>query len=284
MPETLSPGRASPPDKAPPSPAGAGAPDSASRTPRRIVLLTAQGTLAQIIINGLTERLGPLTVISEVSETRSEIFRRRARLLGIVTALGQIALTLALRLDRRRRRKLEAVWRTHGLRPDTDPAITLHQVPSVNSKECHDLLRTLAPDVVAVYGTRLLSRATLGSVPAPFINYHAGITPKYRGQDPGYWALATGDAEHAGVTVHLVDEGVDTGAVLYQSRVAFGPEDTLATYQHVQAASALPLFAHAIEDALAHRLKTVAVDLPSMKWFPPTLWTYVRIGLTRGVW
>ncbi len=251
---------------------------------RRIVLLTAQGTLAQIIINGLTQRLGPLTVISEMSETRSEIFRRRMRLLGIVPALGQVALTFALRLDRRRRRKLEAVWQKHGLKPDADPAIAVHRVPSVNSRECRDLLRTLAPDVVAVYGTRLLARATLGAVPAPFINYHAGITPKYRGQDPGYWALATGDAEHAGVTIHLVDEGVDTGAVLYQAQVAFGPEDTLATYQHVQAATALPLFARAIEDALAHRLRTVTVDLPSMKWFPPTLWTYVRIGLTRGVW
>ena len=251
---------------------------------RRIVVLTAQGTLSRIVVNGLAARLGPLTVISEQPETRGNVFRRRARLLGFVPAIGQVALGLAMRLDRRRGRKLREIYASHGLNPDRDPAIPVHSVPSINAQACRDLLTELKPDVVAVYGTRLLSRQTLAAVSAPFINYHAGITPKYRGQDPAYWALATGDAEHAGVTIHLVDQGVDTGAVLYQERVVFGPGDTLGTYQHVQAATALPLFAAAIEDALANRLAPVAVDLPSMQWFPPTIWTYVRIGLTRGVW
>jgi hypothetical protein len=251
---------------------------------RRIVVLTAQGTLSQIVVNGLAGHLGPVVVISETPETRGEIFRRRVRLLGIVPALGQIALGIAMRFDRRRRARLQAVWQKFGMNPVIDPAIPVHAVPSVNSDECRQLLKKLEPDVVAVYGTRLLKPATLDAVPAPFINYHAGITPKYRGQDPGYWALATGDPEHAGVTVHLVDDGVDTGSVLYQQRVQFARGDNLATYQHVQAATALPLFARAIEDALAGRLRPVDVDLPSMKWFPPTIWTYVRIGLTRGVW
>lgn len=119
---------------------------------------------------------------------------------------------------------------------------------------------------------------------APFINYHAGINPKYRGQHPGYWALVHGDPEHAGVTIHLVDEGVDTGAVLYQARVAFTCEDDITTYQWLQMAHALPLFAAALEDALAQRLTPKRVDLPSRQWFPPTLWAYAWNGMTRGVW
>jgi len=74
---------------------------------------------------------------------------------------------------------------------------------------------------VAVYGTRILKPVTLKCASAPFINYHAGINPKYRGQHPGYWPLAQGDEENAGVTVHLVDEGVDMGSVLYQAQVKF---------------------------------------------------------------
>jgi hypothetical protein len=251
---------------------------------RRIVVLTAQGTLSRIIVNGLAKRVGPIIVIAEQPEARGEVFRRRARLLGVATAIGQVALGFAMRLDRRRGRKLREIYAKRGLNPDFDPDIPVHAVPSINAQVCRDLLAALEPDVVAVYGTRLLSRQTLAAVPAPFINYHAGITPKYRGQDPGYWALAAGDAEHAGVTIHLVDHGVDTGAVLYHERVVFGSEDTLGTYQHVQAATALPLFARAIEDALAGRLAPAPVNLPSMQWFPPTIWTYVRIGLTRGVW
>lgn len=258
-----------------------------------IVLLTAGGPLAPIIVNGLFARLsGPgrtLTVIEEQPETKGAIIRRRARLLGWTTALGQAACgVLQTVLSRSRAARIDAIVREHGLDPRSDAetraGITVHKVGSVNSDACRRLLKSRAPSVVAVYGTRIIKSETLDAVPAPFVNYHAGINPKYRGQHPGYWALASGDAEHAGVTIHLVDQGVDTGHVLYQARVTFTPEDSIATYQHVQAAHALPLFARAIEDAIANRLNPRAVDLPSRQWFPPTIWDYLTIAFTRGVW
>ncbi len=250
----------------------------------RVVLLTAGGTLANIVANGLAARLGPITLIEEEPEGKAHVIRRRARLQGWATALGQIAFGLAQRLLWPNKARLSAIWTTHGLDPSLPSGLTVHRVPSVNSPECRALLAGLNPAVVAVYGTRILKPATLASVAAPFINYHAGINPKYRGQHPGYWALAEGDAANAGVTIHLVDEGVDTGSVLYQTRVTFAPEDTIASYQHVQAAHALPLFARAIEDAKAGRLQPRPVDLPSRQYFPPTLWGYLATGITRGVW
>jgi methionyl-tRNA formyltransferase len=135
-----------------------------------------------------------------------------------------------------------------------------------------------------VYGTRLLKRETLGCIDAPFINYHAGINPKYRGQNGAYWARRSADPDHAGVTIHLVDEGVDTGDVLYQARVELAPSDNIATYQHRQMAVALPLLIRAIEDAVSGRLQPRRVDLPSRQWFHPTLWGYLRAGLAEGVW
>lgn len=137
---------------------------------------------------------------------------------------------------------------------------------------------------MAVYGTRIIGKRTLAAVPASFINYHAGITPKYRGQHPVYWALVENDRSHAGVTIHLVDEGVDTGAVLYQETVQVSPRDNITTYQYVQMAVALPLFVRAIEDALCDRINPRTVDLPSRLWFPPTLRQYVMNGIRRSVW
>ena len=72
--------------------------------------------------------------------------------------------------------------------------------------------------MILLAGCRLLSRATLAALPCPVLNYHAGISPQYRGMNGGYFALATGDATNFGATVHLVDAGVDTGDVLYQVR------------------------------------------------------------------
>ena len=121
------------------------------------------------------------------------MIRRRARLLGWATALGQVGFGVAQRLLWPNTERIEAIWRLHGLDPSPPRHVTVHRVPSVNSDECRRLLAALAPAVVAVYGTRILKRETLLAVPAPFINYHAGINPKYRGQHPGYWALAQGD-------------------------------------------------------------------------------------------
>jgi folate-dependent phosphoribosylglycinamide formyltransferase PurN len=249
-----------------------------------IVVVSAGGSLSNIVVNGLVARLGPVTVIEEAPERKAEIIRRRVRLLGWVAAIGQMGFGIVQRALWPNTARIKEVWSQHRLDARESTSIVRYQVPSVNSAECQNLLRTLSPKVVAVYGTRMIRRATLRAVDAPFVNYHAGINPKYRGQHPGYWALARDDSENAGVTIHLVDEGVDTGSVLYQARVQFAPEDTIASYQHVQAAYALPLFARAIEDALADRLQPRHVDLPSQQFFPPTLWGYLATGILRGVW
>lgn len=250
-----------------------------------IVLLNAGGDLGWIVANGLAARLGHIVVIEEQPESNLQVIRRRTRLLGPIQAAGQIAFGLVQRLlGWRSEARLNAIWHQHGLDPSPDPAIETYKVPSVNSEECRDLLRRLNPAVVGVYGTRIIGVATLGTILAPFINYHAGINPKYRGQHPAYWARACGDDRNCGVTIHVVDRGVDTGAVLYQAMVEFEAEDTISTYQHVQAATAIPLFARALQDAIECRLNPRRVTMPSRLWYPPTLWTYLANGLKRGVW
>jgi methionyl-tRNA formyltransferase len=157
-------------------------------------------------------------------------------------------------------------------------------VPSVNSPECIALLRRLKPQVILVVGTRIISRSVLSAVAAPFINYHDGVTPKYRGIHGGYWAAAEGDLKNFGVTVHLVDAGIDTGDVLYQARLTPTANDNYATFPYLQLAAAMPLIEQAVEDALGGALKPLKVDLPSRLWSHPTLWGYVAAGLNRGVW
>ena len=87
--------------------------------------------------------------------------------------------------------------------------------------------------------------------------------------DGAYWARSQRDPAHAGVTVHLVDEGVDTGDVLYQATTEFSFADNIATYQHRQMATALPLLIRAIEEALAGRLSPRRVNLPLPAMVPP---------------
>lgn len=267
------------------TPSTGSAPRSDAAPRPRIAVLVAGGALANILLNALTDQFGPISVLKEEPESKLAIVRRRARLVGWREALGQAAFGLAQKLiARSSAARLAAICGRHGLDPRPDPGLAVRDIGSVNSEACRAALRELAPDVVVVYGTRIIKRDTLQSAPAPFINYHAGVNPKYRGQNGAYWARSNRDPAHAGVTVHLVDEGVDTGDVLYQEAVAFARDDNIATYQHRQMAAALPLLVRAIEDALAGDLRPRRVELPSRQWFHPTLWGYVHTGLRQRVW
>jgi phosphoribosylglycinamide formyltransferase 1 len=62
----------------------------------------------------------------------------------------------------------------------------------------------------------------------PCINVHPSLLPSFPGLDAVGQALAAG-AEETGVTIHFVDEGVDTGPVIAQERVAIAPGDTAET-------------------------------------------------------
>jgi methionyl-tRNA formyltransferase len=232
----------------------------------------------------MSAKFPDLVVLQEEPETKLEIIRRRVRLLGPFRAAGQVLAGFAFRLMARFNAE-----RARSIRAG-DPAdisarrVRTIKVGSVNSVRCRRALQLLKSRVVAVYGTRIISKKILDAVDAPFINYHAGINPKYRGQHPAYWARVQGDDENAGVTVHLVDKGVDTGEIIYQAPVAFSRQDNITTYQYVQLATGMSLLADAVRDALAGRLRTQRVALPSKLWFPPTIWQYLWNGTVKGVW
>lgn len=78
--------------------------------------------------------------------------------------------------------------------------------------------------VVVAYG-KILPRAVLTALPGGCINVHASILPAYRGAAPVQWAVIHGAAA-TGVAIMQLDEGMDTGPVLLERRVAIGPEET----------------------------------------------------------
>src|SRR5260370_36646030 len=60
------------------------------------------------------------------------------------------------------------------------------------------------------------------------INRHAALLAKYRGAAPIQWAIANGETV-TGVTTMRIDEGLDTGDILLQQKLAISDEDTAET-------------------------------------------------------
>jgi len=86
------------------------------------------------------------------------------------------------------------------------------RVIAFNSSECEQLLADLRPDVIVLGGAPILKRPILERASIAVLNAHPGILPSYRGNDVIAWALHNGDP--VGVTVHVVDAGIDTGPIL----------------------------------------------------------------------
>jgi methionyl-tRNA formyltransferase len=89
-----------------------------------------------------------------------------------------------------------------------------------------DALRALAPDVIVVAAYGLILPKNVLEIPTfGCINVHASLLPAYRGASPISAALLDGLAE-TGVSIMLMDEGMDTGPVLRQADQTILPVDT----------------------------------------------------------
>jgi methionyl-tRNA formyltransferase len=92
-----------------------------------------------------------------------------------------------------------------------------------------EFLQALAgwrPDLISVaaFG-RILPPAILLLPPYGCINVHGSLLPKYRGAGPIQWAIMNGETE-TGITTMLMDEGMDTGAMLLQESIPITADDT----------------------------------------------------------
>jgi methionyl-tRNA formyltransferase len=80
--------------------------------------------------------------------------------------------------------------------------------------------------VVAAYG-RILPEWMLKATRHGCVNVHSSLLPKYRGAAPINWAVARGERE-TGVTIMLMDVGLDTGPILLRRATAIGDQETAA--------------------------------------------------------
>jgi phosphoribosylglycinamide formyltransferase 1 len=250
----------------------------------RIVLLASDCLSTRAMYHGLREEFDIAGVILERKPSAFKMLRYRARKLGMLQTLGQLGFILYSRWQGRASySRTKQLLREHGLSEAPIPSQIITHVDSANERGVAKHLQKLAPKAVVVNGTRILSNKLLTKVDAPFINTHMGITPNYRGVHGGYWALANDDRAHCGVTVHLVDAGVDTGGILYQALITPEADDNFTTYPVLQLVQGLPLMKCALRDVAAGRLAPRLSEGPSRQWYHPTLLGYWKTRLQRGV-
>ncbi len=107
--------------------------------------------------------------------------------------------------------------------------LPIFQPRTLRREENQAVIRDWAPDVIVVAAFGLiLPPAVLSIPPHGCVNVHASLLPRWRGAAPVPAAIIAGDTV-TGVTIMLMDEGVDTGPILAQREEAIRPEDTTAS-------------------------------------------------------
>ncbi|MDO8603529.1 MAG: formyl transferase [Candidatus Omnitrophota bacterium] len=253
---------------------------------KTVVILAGDGESTNIIYNALKSSFKIEKVIIERRISKVLFLKNRIKKIGFFKVFGQALFQLIavpyLRLVSRKR--IMRLKQESGMENSPIDSARVIRVASANSDETKAILQKINPAVVVINGTRIILDRILISIPAKFINLHAGITPLYRGVHGAYWALIESNKKDCGVTVHFVDAGIDTGDILEQGTISLSNEDNFVTYPYLQLAEGIELLKKAINDILKNQIdvKPYPEGLSKL-WSHPTLFEYIWYRIYYGI-
>lgn len=251
---------------------------------RKLIMLAQKGASTRIVYHSLKNDFDIEAIILEQPVPAKEFIKKRVKKLGFLKVGGQVLFQFLIvkflhLTSSKRKKEILALYR---LNDDPIQKEKIIRITSVNSNECLSLLKKINPELVIVNGTRIISKEIINSIPARFINIHAGITPKYRNVHGAYWAIVNNDMDNCGVTVHIVDAGIDTGNIIYQQKITVSSKDNFVTYPFLQLAEGIVLLKKAVPAIFTNSIKFQKNDLESKLWYHPTFWQYIYYRIVHN--
>jgi folate-dependent phosphoribosylglycinamide formyltransferase PurN len=255
-------------------------------TKHRVLLLAVDCDFTNMIYHALKKAYPDLEVFLEEPVSRSKLIKGRLRKLGLFKVLGQLVFQILIYpfLKRSAEKRIHTIVHNAGMSSAPIPQEVLHKIGSANARNSIKLIQDMAPDLIIINGTRILSKEFVQTFQGKIINIHAGITPAYRGVHGGYWALVNSDVENCGTTVHLVDAGIDTGNILAQATIQTDREDNFATYPYLQFVKGINLLQEVIKKYFEGTLQILEPNsAKSAIWYHPTFIEYFYYRKTKNV-
>ena len=251
----------------------------------KIVLVCSDCDNTRILYNGIRKDIPISQIIVEQPVERGTLIKRRIKKLGWFTVASQLVFQAAVvpLMRRLSAGRVSKFLRDNNLELSPLPADKVVNVPSVNDLSFEKAIAEANPDLIIVNGTRIISSSVIEKIRCPLINVHVGITPLYRGVHGAYWALAQNDKENCGVTIHMIDKGIDTGGILLQETISVTSQDNFVTYPYLQLQKAIAMLKKVVPMILSGTATVLPVpNGTSRLWSHPTIWQYLRNRL-KGI-
>ena len=211
------------------------------KTPLRIVVLSS----------GLEEDIWLINQIAEVSRIEGIVLPKGARFeefgpfqvlqktikrSGLMETADQVLMYLYRRFfeNRQDEIEMEKIFTGKSYEKIENGNVDILRVDDINAEQVRDFILRKSPELVVASGTSILKKQILDAAKCGIINLHPGLAPEYRGRYGAYWPVYNQEPELVGVTVHFIDSGIDTGAILAQDRVEYNWDDYVKTITYKQ--------------------------------------------------
>jgi methionyl-tRNA formyltransferase len=132
--------------------------------------------------------------------------------------------------------------------------IPLLQPEKLSSKNTVAQLEVLKADVFVVVAFRMLPKVVWELPQLGTFNLHASLLPQYRGAAPIHWSIINGE-KVSGLTTFLIDDKIDTGAILLQKKLDILAKDTMGTLSERMKAHSGELIISTLEGLASGTLK-----------------------------
>ncbi|MEM9023807.1 MAG: formyltransferase family protein, partial [Bacteroidota bacterium] len=133
--------------------------------------------------------------------------------------------TFKFKLKLKLSKKLKGVKSPSILQFARDRNIPVFDIKTPNSKKFLATLRELQPDVIINQSQSIIKRELLDLPTIGVINRHNALLPRNRGRLTPFWVLYRQEPE-TGVSIHFVEEGIDSGDIIVQEKFEVAPGET----------------------------------------------------------
>jgi methionyl-tRNA formyltransferase len=229
----------------------------------RIVILTGSDPQHRYVARALADLPGvaAIVVTQQPELPLLRRIRRARKRFGLVGMLSRALLKLTLRAIGETSRRKADLTRVLG-EPKFPGNVPIFRTIGVNSAQTQALLRELAPGILCVYGTYIVSDATLSIAGQLALNLHTGISPRYRGADCEFWPLHEREPNFVGATIHTCTSDLDGGAIFGTAMVKLELEDGLGAVFGRCVVAGSALYKRVVDDLITGReIKPVPQDL-----------------------
>lgn len=135
--------------------------------------------------------------------------------------------------------------------------IKIKRFADINSKKAVAEIKKVKPDlIISVLFSHIIRKEIINTPPLGVINIHPAFLPNYKGVSPIFWSLLNRE-KYVGVSVHYIDEGIDTGRIIYRKKIEITRLDTEDTLYWKCVGEGEKLLEVAISDIRKKRVKTL---------------------------